>query len=1080
MTFTIGVSQVVCAGESIDLAGDWQFAIDRQDKGIENQWYNKEFDDSIPLPGSMAEHGFGDDLTVATPWSSLIVDKSWYTHARYEKYRQPGNIKLPWMLTPKKQYIGTAWYQRTVDIPQEWSGKRVVLNLERTHWDAQVWVNGTKAGRGDSLNTPNRFDVTNTVKPGGKNKISIRINNQNVNNGVFLGISSHTMTDNAQGSWHGIVGDISLETTDKVWLDDIQVYPDVANKQAKVKITIGNISKEQAAGTITIKANCGWTRVPAKTVSFDNAGLIEFDYPMGENVKLWDEFTPSLYTLTVELTGTSGNTTVKESRQIQFGMRELGRVGKQIAVNGRPVSLRGTVDCTGFPLTGYPPTDIDSWKRIVGICKDYGLNHIRFHSWCPPEAAFTVADELGIYLQVEAGGNQVWLSTDNGATEKWLLAETKRIIRNYGNHPSLVMLAHGNEAAGGEGLSTHPTGIWLNNYVAYFKKYDSRMLYTSSAGYPLAAENDYHNIYKPRIQLFAANLTGRINALPPETITDYSDWVDGFPVPLVSHETGQWCAYPNLKELPKYSGYAKAGNFEIVKESLREKHMLDQADDFLMASGELQVLCYKEEVESALRTPGFGGFQVLSINDTHGYGGCLWGVLDAFYDKKDYVTAKEFRRFCNDVVPLAKMGKRYWLNNEIFTADIDVAQFGKNDLKKQKIVWTLNADSKTIAKGSFTKTLANARLCRIGTIQADLSTVKNATKANLEIKLAGTEYVNDWDIWVYPAALPAVQSDVVVVNELNRYAVKQLNEGRNVLLLADPSTVKGDEFGKVAIGFSSIFCNTSWTRMQAPHTLGILCDPKDPIFADFPTEYHSNWQWWELVSKSGAMIMDNLPPAFRPKVQPIDTWHINRKLGLVFEAKVGKGKLVVCSIDLETDLQTRPVARQFKYSLLKYMNSTVFAPKQALTASQLADLFAPLNLARQATASSPDGLEFDDHNNVICADAFAIDGNPGTYWDKDDDQETYRLRLDFKSPVDITTISITGWAHQDFAAKDFDIICDGKVIKSIEDAQYTQNKLIVTVPKTTCKSLELKITECYGQSPAIRELEVYNLSDRSF
>ena len=1072
MMLVVGASQYVYAGEGIDLAGHWQFAIDRNDEGVNGKWYDKDFDGSIKLPGSMTEQGLGDDLSVATPWHSLIVDKAWYTHKRYEEYRQPGNIKLPWMLTPDKFYAGTAWYQRTIDVPRNWSGKRVVLNLERTHWVAQVWVNGIKAGMGDSLNTPNVFDVTEMIKPGAENKISIRINNKNVNNGVFLGISSHTITDNSQGSWHGMVGDISLNATDKVWIDDVQVYPDVTNKRAKIKITIGSISKDQAVGKIKIKAQCGWTKVPAKSVSFDKAGVVEIDYPMGDDVKLWDEFNPSLYTLSVEMSGKG----FKQSRKIKFGMRQLSRMGKQIAVNGRPVSLRGTVDCTGFPLTGYPPTDIDSWRRIVGVCKDYGMNHIRFHSWCPPEAAFAAADELGVYLQVEAGGNQVWLGNADGPTEKWLMAETKRIIRNYGNHPSLIMLAHGNEAAGGEGVSSHPTSIWLNGYVAYFKKYDSRMLYSSSAGYPLAAENDFHNIYRPRIHFFNHNLGSRINALPPETITDYSEWVDGFPAPLVSHETGQWCAYPNLKEIPKYTGYAKAGDFEIVKESLQEKHMLDQADEFFMASGKLQVLCYKEEIESSLRTEQMGGFQILSLKDDHGYGNCLWGVLDAFYDKKDYVTAGQFRRFCNDVVPLAEMAKRYWMNNETFTADIEVSQFGAKDLKNQTVLWTLKADGKTIAKGQFSKNLDKSKLCNVGAIKADLSGIKKASKANLEISLEGTEYVNDWDIWVYPVKLPEVSSDVLIVKQLDTQTAEYLQQGKKVLLLADPVSVKGDEFGKVAIGFSSIFCNTSWTLMQAPHTLGILCDPADPMFADFPTEYNSNWQWWDIVSRSGAMILDGLPSNFRPKVQPIDTWHINRKLGLVFEAKVGKGKLVVCSIDLENDLDKRPVAKQFRYSLLKYMNSAKFVPSDALDIKQVAGLFEPVNLARQAAITSPDGIEYDSHNSVICDAGFAIDGNPATYWDKDDDKQDYRLRLDFKKPVDVTTVMISGWKHHDFAARDFDILCDDVLIKTVENAVYDQNKLIVNIPKVRCKSLELRITGCYGKSPAIREFEVYNHS----
>ena len=209
-------------------------------------------------------------------------------------------------------------------------------------------------------------------------------------------------------------------------------------------------------------------------------------------------------------------------------------------------------------------------------------------------------------------------------------------------------------------------------------------------------------------------------------------------------------------------------------------------------------------------------------------------------------------------------------------------------------------------------------------------------------------------------------------------------------------------------------------------------------------------------------------------VQPIDTWHINRKLGLVFEAKVGAGKLVVCSIDLENDLDKRPVAKQFRYSLLKYMNSADFAPADSLNVEQITDLFNPVNLARHAAISSPDGLKYDSHASAVCAAELAIDGNPATYWDKEDGKQGYRLRLDFKKPVDVTTVVISGWKHHDFTAKDFDIICDDIVVKTIKNAIYDHNKLTINFSKVKCKSLELKITDCYGGSPAIRELEVYN------
>ncbi len=279
------------------------------------------------------------------------------------------------------------------------------------------------------------------------------------------------------------------------------------------------------------------------------------------------------------------------------------------------------------------------------------------------------------------------------------------------------------------------------------------------------------------------------------------------------------------------------------------------------------------------------------------------------------------------------------MNNETFTADIEVSQFGIKDLEDQTVLWMLTAEDKTIAKGKFISNLAKGKLSGVGNIKADLSEIKKAVKANLEVSLQGTAYVNDWDIWIYPEILKNESSDVIIAKRIDKKVLNHLEAGKKVMLLVEPESVAGDEHGKVEIGFSSIFCNTSWTLMQAPHTLGILCDPADPMVKDFPTEFHSNFQWWDLVSKSGAMIMDQLPPNFRPKVQVIDTWHINRKLGLVFETEVGNGKLVVCSIDLENDLDNRPVARQFRHSLLKYMNSEDFAPANSLNVEQIITMF---------------------------------------------------------------------------------------------------------------------------------------------
>ncbi len=143
---------------------------------------------------------------------------------------------------------------------------------------------------------------------------------------------------------------------------------------------------------------------------------------------------------------------------------------------------------------------------------------------------------------------------------------------------------------------------------------------------------------------------------------------------------------------------------------------------------------------------------------------------------------------------------------------------------------------------------------------------------------------------------------------------------------------------QVAIGFSSIFWNTAWTNNQAPHTLGILCDPKHPLFRDFPTEYHSNWQWWDPVSHSQAMIINGFPADLKPLIQPIDTWFENRRLALAFEAKTGRGKLMVCSIDLQNLPEERVVSKQLLNSILNYMNSSDFNPAVEVNVSMIRSL----------------------------------------------------------------------------------------------------------------------------------------------
>ena len=927
-------SATAASPESISLEGSWAFRLDRDDRGVQEKWWESALSERIRLPGALQAQGYGDEVSARTDWTGQIVDRSWFTAPEYEKYRKPGNVKVPFWLQPEKHYVGPAWYGRAIEVPHEWAGKRLVLSLERPHWETRVCLDGRFVGSNNSLSTPHVYDLGTRVAPG-KHRLTIRVDNRLV---VDVGINSHSVTDHTQGNWNGIAGRLALEATEPVAIDDLQVYPHVASRSITVKGRLANATGQAGQGRLRLAvepAGLGPGSCPPPkeiAVSWNaDGGTFEAEYPLGSDAALWDEFHPAVYRLSAALDG-------GPAKSVTFGLREIATRGTQFVLNGRKIFIRGTLECCIFPRTGYPPTDAASWKRIIGVAKAHGLNNLRFHSWCPPEAAFVAADELGFYLHVECAS---WANTTTALgkglpIDKWLYEETDRILKAYGNHASFLLMPYGNEPAGDDRR-------YLAAWVEHCKKKDPRRLYTSAAGWPQIPENQFHVAPDPRIQAWGGGLSSRINARPPETRADYREYIRARSVPVISHEIGQWCVYPNFDEIPKYTGYLKPKNFEIFRETLSAHHMADQARDFLLASGKLQTLCYKEEIESALRTPGMGGFQLLDLHDFPGQGTALVGVLDPFWESKGYVTADEYRRFCNSTVPLARMPKRVWTTGEVFEAELEVAHFGPEPLSRCAAEWKLVApDGRSVAEGKLPpREIPVDNGTALGGIRVDLKPLPAPSRYRLVVGLAGTRFENDWDTWVYPAKVDTgVPQGVTVVEDLTPAALDALRRGGKVFLTIPPQRVKGDPRRKIALGFSSIFWNTAWTGGQAPHTLGILCDPKHPALAEFPTEFHSNWQWWYLVTRAQPMILDALPPKLRPTVQVIDDWFTNRRLGLVFEARVGGGKLLVSSIDLGKDLDRNPVARQMRRSLLDYAAGERFQPEVELKAEQVRELIA--------------------------------------------------------------------------------------------------------------------------------------------
>ncbi len=869
----------------------------------------------------MTSNGKGDDISLTTQWTGQIVDSSYFKNPEYAKYREPGNIKIPFWLQPAKYYKGAAWYQKEVTIPEDWKDQTVELFLERCHWESRLWIDSKEIGMCNSLGTPHKYNMVGSLTPG-KHRLTLCIDNRVKE--IDPGLNSHSISDHTQTNWNGVVGMICLKARPLVNITNIQVNPDIAGKKVKAKIRVSNLSQIPVRASLKLSVSGAGTP-ESQTHDFIVApgeNILTMEYPMGKEIKLWSEFHPDLYNLTATLTGKNPETT--DTFNTTFGMREFKAVGKQLLINGKPTFMRGTLECAIFPKTGFPATDLKEWLRIFNVCRAHGLNHMRFHSWCPPQAAFDAADQTGFYLHVECSSwaNGSTTIGDGKPIDKYLYEESERMVENYGNHPSFCMMVYGNEPAGGKQVK------FLTDFVSFWKTKDSRRLYSSGGGWPSLPVNDYLSSPVPRIQGWGQELKSVINGELPGTDYDWSPFIQRYNQPIVSHEIGQWCVYPDFKEIARYDGVVKARNFEIFQETLKEHGMSQLADSFLLASGKLQALCYKADIEAALRTKDFGGFQLLDLHDFPGQGSALVGVLNAFWGEKGYISPAEYKRFCNSTVPLARMKKCIFTNDETFESAIEVSHFGDNPIENCVPKWRiLDKTGKVVQEGKLA--VSNIPLgngFKLGNIGVPLFSISSPAKLSLEVSV--DKFSNSWDFWVYPAKKEVIAGaeKIRVVQQIDPITAKFLTEGGLVLLNLKKGTLSKEMGGTIKVGFSSIFWNTAWTHGQAPHTLGILCNPQHPALAEFPTEYCSNWQWWDAMSHSGAIVLSSFPSELKPIVRVIDDWFTNRPLALLFEAKVGKGRILVSGIDLTTDFEKRPEAQQLLFSLKKYMISSKFNP----------------------------------------------------------------------------------------------------------------------------------------------------------
>ena len=948
----------------IPLEGNWGFSLDLERKGLVEKWYQKDLPLEVILPGITDEFGFGDDVT-------------------------HGTLKN---LSRKYEFMGHAWYKKTVKVDEALSEKTCFLFLERCLWETHLWVDDIYIGTQNSLATPHIYNLTGNMKTG-NHTLTLMVDNSNQHNEQIdedsvrldhrdltfeanknnkLNCGGHHTSFLMDTYWNGIIGKLQLHFKDTVFLEGIDVFTDLNTNKIKICTHIINETPKSLKGIINFTILEQGTVAPSVILHFPEilikSGHIEevFEIVIPENIKLWDEYEPNLYEIHAKLLVLDGSKDFTSTAEVTFGIRELNSKGQRLLCNRKIIFLRGILeDCT-FPLSFHPPMEIEPWQRIFKIAKSYGLNHIRFHCWCPPEAAFTAADSIGMLLQVELPGTSCPTSEEEENVSEYLQAELERILKFYGNHPSFCFISMGNEqliaVENKEFIKKHQS--LLMNRVEYGQKRDPRHLYTcTSHPYTDGRNDDYYvsawskKGWKNRSTLSEYEfqyhsdwdgfltgirwggsdplLTSIFCVLQPSTLEDYRDGIEGIERPIITHEVGQWSVYPNVGEINKYTGVLRPFNLEIIKNSLAEKGMLEKVEEFVKASGKLSLLLYKEEIEKVMRTPGISGFQLLDIFDYPGQGTSTVGILDCMWDSKGLTTPDEYRQFCSETVLLLRMKKRVWTSDETFCARVEVSHYGQFDIESTPLWQVHGANGKVHMEGQLEKIfIPFGGLSSLGDIKFNFSSFNKAEKLKITVSLKNTKVINSWNVWVYPGQLsePDKQS-FLLTHQWDNAAKAELKNGGSVLLMAS-SDILCESLPGV---FTTAFWNPNMKEQTG--TMGLLCDEKHPIFLSFPTDFHTDWQWWDILQYSRVMMLDFLPIGTYPVVQMIDSFVTNRKLGILFECKVGNGRLMICSVDLDKEIKNRPAAIQFKHSIMNYMESVSFQPMTTVDVKKLDDLF---------------------------------------------------------------------------------------------------------------------------------------------
>lgn len=890
---------------TISLAGQWQLISPAEMSG------------NVLFPGTLDTNGIGPE-----------------DREESKEYGCGSQGPIVCRLTRKHAFTGTISVTRPITF-KPGMGQRVFFEVERAR-KLSVSVNGRPLSpyRPQTLSTPQVFEVTDSLT--GKDNIQVDSDNTYQGMPAEAIINSSGATNHTQTNWNGLLGYIRLRVEENTFIDRVRVYP--LKKTLTVKVDIDSQSGFEGR----IRLSSGLLREPLEedlAVGSGKETLVYSGLPINPHAQRWDEYQGELYDLRVELLEGSGRSVVTEAT-VRTGIRDYGIDDHgRLTINGRVFFLRGETNCAEFPETGFSPMDVSDWIRILDTYRSYGVNLVRFHSHCPPEAAFIAADQQGMMMQPELSHWDYRHAFETSESYEYYRRELEQTLLVLANHPSFVMLTLGNELAAGK-LGHERMALLIEDA----KSIDSTRLYANSSNphYGSLGCDPCNDVYTAMayqdhdLRCCYDTLRGSTNSTYPGTHNSFTDSMQAFrsdnKVPVYSFEVGQYEVLPDFREIKEFKGVTRPDNYRHIQEGVKQAG-LDSAtwDSYIAASGELARLCYREEVESVLRTPAMSGISLLGLQDFPGQGTALVGMMDAHMQPKRFSFAQpeRFRSFYTAQIPLFIMDRYTYTNKETLVGRICIANYGQTPIEGnlQIRLRGKQIDQSRIISGV---NCPIGQLTEVGKVHFSLNEATRNQACKLSLNINGIK--NTYPVWIYDdrpvhkpdRILEARHFDSEVERELDRGGIVYLSPDSSVETL--PTSVQAH--------FSTDFWSVGTFRSQSG-TMGQYIDKSHPLFRDFPTEEYTNWQWWPMATQRAIV----LPEPYQSIITEMDSYAYLRPMTQLLECRCGHGRLLLSSLGLQ-NLMQYPEARALEGLIYQYLASDNFKPEQCISPQVISSLVA--------------------------------------------------------------------------------------------------------------------------------------------